>query len=98
MKPEQMYHHLREIAEKLNIAVLEQNLRKSGPQVRSGFCKVKDKKMFILDKHISLQEKNSLLASFIAEISHEDIYMMPAVREFIQFNSDPKNISHRESH
>ena len=83
MKPEQMYHHLKEMAEKLDISVREQNLKKTGPQIKSGFCKIKEKKMFIMDKSISIDNKNSILAAYLGEIPHEDIYIVPAVREFI---------------
>ncbi len=83
MKPEQMYHHLKEIAEKLDITVREQNLKKTGPRVRSGFCTLKEKKMYIMDKGISIVNKNTILAAFLAEIPHDDIYIVPAVREFI---------------
>lgn len=93
MKPEQMYHHLKEIAEKLDITVREQNLKKSGPRIRSGFCTVKEKKMFIMDKNISIANKNTILAAFFGEIPHEDIYIVPAVREFIfQIKNPLRNI------
>lgn len=93
MKPEQMYHHLKEIAEKLDITVREQNLKKSSLRIRSGFCTVKEKKMFIMDKNISIANKNTILAAFLGEIPHEDIYIVPAVREFIfQIKNPLRNI------
>ena len=61
MKSEQMFQHLKDLAEKLNITVQEQNLRKTGVRVKSGFCKVKNKNLFILDKHKSIYEKNTIL-------------------------------------
>jgi len=84
MKPEQMYQQLKELIEKLDIKFLEQNLKKSGPRVQSGFCKVKEEKMYIMDSRLSIQDKNSILAAFIGKIPHEEIYLVPAVREFIQ--------------
>jgi len=83
MKPQQMYQHLTELAEKLSITVQEQNLRKTGIKVKSGFCKVKNIDLFIIDKHKSFDEKNILLASFLGKTQCEDIYIVPAVREFI---------------
>ena len=88
MKPEQMYQHLKELIEKLDIKFSEQNLKKSGPRVQSGFCKVKEKRMFIMDSRLSIHDKNSVLAAFISKIPHEEIYLVPAVREFIQKNID----------
>ena len=86
MKPDQMYQHLKELTEKLDVRVSEQNLKKTGPRIQSGFCKLKERKLFIIDKHLPLDEKNNILAEFIAGISGEEIYIVPAVREFIQKN------------
>jgi len=49
MKPEQIYQELKDLAEKLEITVSEQNLRTAGIKVKSGLCKVKGKNMFIMD-------------------------------------------------
>ena len=82
-----MYQHLKELTEKLDVRVSEQNLKKTGPRIQSGFCKIKEKKIFIIDKHLPVHDKNIILAAFVADISNEEIYMMPAVREFIQKNT-----------
>ena len=83
MKPEQIYQELRDLAEKIGITVSEQNLRKSGISVKSGICKIKGKQIFIMDKHKSIHKKNTILTSFLKELPHEDIYVVPAVRELI---------------
>jgi len=88
MKPEEMYQHLKELAERMNISVSEQNLRKSGVNAQSGFCMVKNKKLFILDKTKSAFDKNIIMAIFLNKAINEDIYIMPAVREFIQKYTD----------
>ena len=82
-----MYRHLKELSEKLDVWVSEQNLKKSGPRTQSGFCRLGGKKIFIMDKHLSIHDKNSILAEFISDIAAEDIYIVPAVREFIQKNT-----------
>jgi hypothetical protein len=84
MKPEEMYQQLKELAERLNITVSEQNLRKSGMSVQSGFCIVKKRKLLILDKTKPTFDKNTLIASVLKREIHDDIYIMPAVRDFIQ--------------
>ena len=83
MKPVQLYKNLCELAEKLDIEVSEQNLRKAGVRAKSGFCKVKGKNFFIMDKHISVQKKISILAEFLGKMPHEKIYVMPAVRDIL---------------
>ena len=83
MKPEQIYNELKDLAEKIGITVSEQNLRKTGISVKSGLCKVKGKPIFIMDKHKSIHKKNDILISFLKKMPHEDIYVVPAVRDLI---------------
>ncbi|MBW2167445.1 MAG: hypothetical protein JRG74_15590 [Deltaproteobacteria bacterium] len=67
MKPVQLYKNLCELAEK----------------AKSGFCKVKGKNLFIMDKNISVQKKIRILAEFLGKMPHENIYVMPAVRDIL---------------
>ncbi len=87
MKPEQLYQELKDLAEKLDIAVSEQNLRKTGIKVKSGFCKVKGKDLFIMDKHKSIRKKIEILAECLSKMPHENIYVIPAVRKLLSINS-----------
>ena len=83
MKPEQIYQELKDLAERLAVTVSEQNLRTAGIKVKSGLCTVKGRKMFIMDKHKSIHKKINLLAAQLARMPHEDIYLIPAVRELL---------------
>jgi len=87
MKPEQIYQELKDLAEKLDIQVSEQNLRTAGITVRSGMCKVKGKNMFIMDKHKSIRKKITILADHLAEIPHENVFVVPAIRELLEKKS-----------
>lgn len=86
MKPEQIYGLLVELAEKLDITVSEKNLKGAGIRINSGLCKVKNKTVFIMDKHESVREKIRLLSRCLGEMPLDNIYVMPAVREEIQKN------------
>lgn len=83
MKIEQIYHNLKELAEKLGITVAEHNFRNTGIRVQSGLCTVKGQQMFIMDKHKSLRTKVDILASCLGEMPIDDIYIVPALREFL---------------
>ena len=83
MKPEQIYQELKDLAEKLAVTVSEQNLRTAGIKVKSGLCRVKGKDLFIMDKHHSIHKKIRILAAQLAGMPHEDVYVMPAVREIL---------------
>ena len=85
MKPEQLYEELKNLAEKLGITVSEHSLKTSaGIKVHSGFCTVKGKKMYIMDSNHNIHKKNSLLGECLAQMPHEDIFMVPAVREYLE--------------
>jgi len=93
MKPDQIYHELIELAEKFDIAVSEQNLQKSIVKASSGFCIVKEQKRFIIDKHLSINKKIDLLASYLSTLPHEDIYIIPALREVLyKYGKDKQQI------
>jgi hypothetical protein len=83
MKPEQIYQELTEVAEKLNIIVSEQSFRQTAVKAQSGLCTVKGQQRFIMDKHRSIRKKIELLAECLAKMPHEDIYVVPTVRELI---------------
>jgi hypothetical protein len=84
MKPDQLYQELKDLAERMQVTVSEQNLKTPGIKVRSGLCIVKGRKLFVMDKRKSVQKKIKILAGQLALISHEDLYIIPAVRELLE--------------
>jgi len=83
MKPQQLYQELKDLAEKMGIAVSEQNLKISGFPVQSGLCRIREKLFFIMDKNESIQRKNLILAECLSHMPHEDLYVVPAVRDLL---------------
>jgi hypothetical protein len=83
MKPTQLYQHLKELAVKLDITVAEQNMRVTGVNAKSGLCIVKDQKMFIMDKHLTVREKLETLTECLKNLPLDDIYVMPAIRKYL---------------
>jgi hypothetical protein len=83
MKPDQLYQELIDLAERLQITVSEQNLRTAGFKVQSGLCTVKGQNLFVMDKHKSVHKKIKLLAAQLSSIPHEDLYIIPALRELL---------------
>ena len=83
MKPDQIYQELIDLAERMQITVSEQNLRATGIKVKSGLCTVKGQNLFVMDKHKSIHKKISILATQLAALPHEDLYIVPAIRELL---------------
>jgi hypothetical protein len=88
-----MYQELKNLAEKLGVQVSEQNFRPTGIRVRSGYCKVKGQDCCIIDKHLRLPKKVEALADCLSELPHEAVYLIPAVREYLEaFSVSKKKI------
>ncbi len=83
MKPEELYENLKQLAERLDITVSEENLKHSGIKVKSGFCKIRGNKLFIIDKRLKTHKKVDILAEFLSSMPHEEIYIVPAVRDLL---------------
>lgn len=84
MKNEEIYQHLKEIAEKVQVEVVEKNLHLPGLRAKSGLCIVEGKKMFIMDKRKTLKEKTEILLECICHINTENIFIIPQMRELIE--------------
>lgn len=93
MKPEQLYQELNDLAEKLDVTVSEQSFRASGIPVKSGFCTIKGKMHCIIDKNISLHKKTKVLAKALFDLPHENLYVVPAVRDTLKKYGEPKGDS-----
>ena len=97
MKPEQIYQELKDLAEKLGVTVSEQSFRATGIPVKSGFCLIKGEMHCIIDKNINLQKKTVILAQSLFELPHENLFVVPAVRDLIQKYGRKDNSGH-ETH
>jgi hypothetical protein len=90
MKVEQLYQELKDLADKLEVTVSEQNFRNAGVRVQSGLCKIKNKQRCIIDKHLRLSRKVDALAECLSPLAHEAIFVRPAVRELLdRFGKEP---------
>jgi hypothetical protein len=88
MKYTDLYQQLKEVAARLDITVSDQNLRATGVNAKSGLCRVKGKQVFIMDKHLPIREKAETLADCLRAFPIEDVYLMPAIRAFIDSHAE----------
>jgi len=89
MKADQLYLEMKLIAEKLNVTVSEQNFRKTGISIKSGFCKIKGDNYFFIDKDLPVSKKNEIIAEFLSGLEYDNIYIIPAVRDFLSLYDKP---------
>ena len=88
--------NLEAIAEKLDIKVNYENLRKRHVFSKGGFCRLKEDKIVIIDTTLNLSEKIDVLADALSQLDLEDIYMPPVVRKILDRKST-KNTSDDQS-
>jgi hypothetical protein len=89
--------NLEAIAEKLDVKVNYENLRKRHVFSKGGFCRLKEDKIVIIDNTLNLSDKIDVLADALSQLDLEDIYMPPAVRKILDRKSN-MNTSSDQSH
>ncbi len=79
MTQEQLLRELEDLAEKCGIAI-----RTEKGDFDGGFCVLKEERIIVINKRLALQKKTSVLAQALAEVGIEEVYLKPAVREYIE--------------
>ncbi len=88
MKESEILQHLEDVAEKLNIKVCYENLRKTKVTLRSGVCRVRDENRIIVDSGLTLSEKIDVFLESLSRFDLENIYIPPAIRKLLERRSE----------
>jgi len=83
MKREKLYSELLALAEQLGIEVRDEKGDFSG-----GMCRVDDEKYIFLNKKSPVSAKNEIIARAIGKLEFDLLYILPAVRNFIEIFAD----------
>ena len=75
---------LEELAERLGVRVLYENLDHEEFVVRSGTCTVRGNLLAIIDHRLPPSDRIRVLADCLARFDLSTIYLVPAVRELIE--------------
>ena len=79
MTQDQLLKELEELAEKSGISI-----RFEKGDFDGGYCILKDERIIVINRRLALQKRTSVLAQALAEVGIEEIYLKPAVREYIE--------------
>ncbi len=79
MTAEQIQKELEELADKSGITI-----RYEKGDFEGGFCVLKEERLIVINKKLAPPKKASVLAQGLAEVGIEEIYLKPAVREYIE--------------
>ncbi|HKJ67258.1 MAG TPA: hypothetical protein VKA68_04825 [bacterium] len=79
MKDQDLYQLLLELAERLDIEIVHEKGDFNG-----GYCRVQQDRRIVLNKHHLLSTKLRMLARNLLRFNLANIYIVPAVREFLE--------------
>jgi len=79
MELKQIYAELLETAGKLGIKI-----RKESGSFRSGYCRINDEEVLLLNKSQPVETISSIVAKTIITRETGGVYLKPAVREYIE--------------
>jgi len=88
VKPDQILEALVDLAQKLDVNVSEERFARGDVAVKSGACVVGSQKRVILDRRLDTRQKIEILASYLSRLAHEDIYVVPLVRDVLALYRD----------
>lgn len=79
MTQEQMSKELESLAANSGISI-----RYEKGDFEGGYCVLKAERLIVVNKKLAPSRKASILAQGLAEIGIDEVYLKPAVREFIE--------------
>ena len=88
MNESTIVQHLEEIAEKVNLKVNYENLRKLHIFSKGGFYRLQEDHIVLIENSLNLSEKVEILADALGNYDLEDVYMPPAVRKILDRKAD----------
>ena len=88
MDPLSRLEDLKEAASKLSIDIVTDSLFDPEIMIQSGYCKVKGKRMIILDNLLSIEEQNEVILQTLKRFNLEDIYLPSWIRERTESDSN----------
>lgn len=81
-KKQQLLQEVEELLERLSIP-----LRYEKGDFKGGLCRFNDRFCFILNKKLSVDQKLQILQSDLRLLNLDDVYIRPALREFLEMES-----------
>ena len=87
--------NLEGIAEKLNLKVSYENLRKLRVFSKGGLYRFKDDRTVLIEKSLILSDKIDTLADALVQFDLEELYIPPAVRKILagKTSTNPNDIA-----
>lgn len=95
MKRERMLEELEQAAEALKIKVVYERLTPEATP--GGLCKVEGEYRVLIDRHVPLLERLSVLLSAVARFRTEEIFLSPELRAAVHRRADELQASQSDA-
>ena len=82
---------LKKVAANLSIDIVTDSLFDPEIIIQSGYCKVKGKKMIVLDKLLSVEEQSEVILQTLKKFNLESVYLPSWIREDIESDNTIRN-------
>ena len=79
MKKEKLYFEFEELSQRLGVKII-----KAQGDFAGGVCILKDETVIVVNKMKPIEHRLKILATSFLEYNLDDIYMIPALRAFIE--------------
>lgn len=79
MKNEELINELEEVARQLGVTI-----RYEKGDFEGGYCVLKDSRLLLVNKRLMPARKASVLALALREIGLDNVFIKPAVRQYIE--------------
>ena len=79
MKPNKIFQELEDIAEILDIKIIQEK-----GNFKGGYCLLEREKIIVINKLNPVEQRVRALAQAFSRLDTSHIYMKPAIREFIE--------------
>ena len=79
MKPASMFQEFEQIAEQLNIRIMQEKGNFNG-----GYCLLEEKRIIVINKQKPIEQRVRALSQALSKLDTSKIYLKPAIREMIE--------------
>jgi len=79
VKPDKIFQELEDIAETLDIKIIQEK-----GDFKSGYCLLEKEKIIVINKLKPVEQRVRALAQAFSRLDISQVYMKPAIREFIE--------------
>ena len=84
MQPWNILECLEDLAEKLKIDIVYENMGEEEFSVAGGLCKIKGSYKIFVDKSQSLENQIKIISQALSSFNTDGIYVLPLIREILE--------------